>query len=260
MSYRKNCPPQPQPVQDILCINTEKVYDWIVNEANFDLNITNEDLPNGITCDDFDSEDVTCTVIPAEVDPIEVINVEDREFVIDGTEVELQIVTIRKNFVVIINFPTDNGNGDVELELEFSRSEQVVLCAPEGTEIDVTYAELDCFIVSFDCELGDTDEDDTFDALVSVRLCQSIQSVYPVTLEVEADYCLPREPLAVGPCPTPVRPEQCPVLFPVGSNRSQYRTDAGVYNYTAAPPEPEEPQLEVEQPEEVDDNQNEQSE
>ncbi|GAA0454251.1 hypothetical protein [Alkalibacillus silvisoli] len=223
MKYIK--PKQPVDCPEVLCINTEKVYDWIINEASFDLNIINEDLPNGITCDDFDEDEVTCEVMPAETDPIEILNVEDRDFIIDGIEVELQVVTIRKNFFVILTFPTDNGNGDVELELEFSRSEQVVLCAPEGTEIDVTYTELDCFVVSFDCEVGDTEEDDTFDALLSVRLCQSIQSVFPVTLEVEADFCVPRDELPVGPCPIPIIPQQCPTLFPTGSNQLNTRAN-----------------------------------
>ncbi|MDV2582915.1 hypothetical protein [Alkalibacillus haloalkaliphilus] len=202
--------------QELLCINTEKVYDWIINEATFDLNVVDEDLPNDLDCDDIDLDDVTCTVEPAEEDPIEIINREDRTFVIDGTEITLQVVTIRKNFVVTINLPTDNG--DEEVDLEFSRSEQVVLCAPEGTEIEVTYTELDCFVVSFDCEPGDTELDDTFDAVISVRLCQSIQAVFPVTLELVADFCEPRDQLPVQPCPIPTRPEQCPVLFPTANN------------------------------------------
>ena len=67
-------------------------------------------------------------------------------------------------------------------------------------------------IVDFDC-----DEDmDMFDAVVTVRICQSIQSVFPVTLELEAEFCQPRDilPIPTTACPTPAIPPQCPVLFP----------------------------------------------
>ena len=60
--------------QELLCINTEKVYDWVLNEANFDLSLTDLDLPvNPVTgdqleCDDIDLSSVSCTVAPAETE------------------------------------------------------------------------------------------------------------------------------------------------------------------------------------------------
>lgn len=197
--------------QELLCINTEKVYDWIVNEATFDLNIIGEDLPAGLDCGDFDVDEVTCEVLPADV-PIEIINREDRTFVIDGAEVTLQVITIRKNFVVTLFFPT--ATGVEEVELDYARSEQVILCAPEGTDIVVTYTDLDCFVINLECDPGDTAVGPTFDAVISVRLCQSIQSTFPVTLELVAEFCQPRDLLPVQPCPAPTIPPQCPVIFP----------------------------------------------
>jgi hypothetical protein len=198
--------------QELLCINTSKVYDWILNEATFDLTLVDEDLPlvgeDPITCDDITGP-VTCEVTPTDpLNPVEVISREDRPFVIDGTEITLQVVTIRKNFTVTFFFPT--ADGIVELPLFFSRCEQVILCAPEGTAIEVTYSDLDCFICTFECD----ELTDTFDALVTVRLCQSIQSTFPVTLEIVADFCQPRDILPTPACPTPIMPPQCPVLFP----------------------------------------------
>ena len=53
--------------RELLCINTEKVYDWVLNEAIFDVTFRDVLLPEDgedvLTCDDFDPEDVTCEVI-----------------------------------------------------------------------------------------------------------------------------------------------------------------------------------------------------
>ncbi|GEL78479.1 hypothetical protein [Tenuibacillus multivorans] len=202
--------------QELLCINTEKVYDWIVNEATFDINIIDEDLPAGLDCGDFDEDDVVCEVAPAAVDPIEILEREDRTFVIDGEEITLQVVTIRKNFVVTVFFETATGVEEVDLDL--ARSEQVILCAPDETDIEVTYTDLDCFVVAFECTPADTAVGATFDAVVSVRLCQSIQSTFPVTLELVADFCQPRDLLPFPPCPAPTIPPQCPAIFPANND------------------------------------------
>ncbi|MGM0876164.1 MAG: hypothetical protein ACQEWV_15685 [Bacillota bacterium] len=200
---------------ELLCINTTKVYDWIVNEATFDITLVDEPFdPIGeelLTCDEIigGTGAVTCEVAPTDpLIPIEVISREDRPFIIDGTELTLQVVTIRKNFTITFFIPTVGGI--VELPFDFSRCEQVVLCAPEGTNIEVTFTDLDCFICTFECDL----EDDTFDANVTVRLCQSIQSTFPVTLEIVAEFCQPRDILPIV-CPPRTMPPQCPVLFPV---------------------------------------------
>jgi hypothetical protein len=194
---------------EVLCINTTKVYDWILNEATFDLTFVDEDLQgNGedqITCEDITGP-VTCEVTPGEV---EVIDRENRDFVIGRREITLQLVTLRKHFTVTFFFPT--AHGTQETSFDFSRCEQVILCAPEGTDIEVTFTDVDCFICSFECD----EATDTFDAQITVRLCQSIQSTFPVTLEIEAEFCQPRDILPIpAACPTPSIPPQCPALFP----------------------------------------------
>src|SRR5690625_3118862 len=108
--------------QELLCINTDKVYDWILNEATFDLAIDDLPLPvNPITgaqleCDDIDLDTVTCEVTPAEVDPIEIIGRVDQQFVIDGAEVTLQLVNIRKNFEVTIFVNLNEALGGATVE------------------------------------------------------------------------------------------------------------------------------------------------
>ena len=98
--------------------------------------------------------------------------------------------------------------------IPFSRCEQVTLCAPEGTDVEVTYTDLDCFV----CTTGDTRcrTDGTIefsDLTISVATCQSIQSTFPVTVEFLADFCEPREELSTA-CPAPIARQQCSVVFP----------------------------------------------
>ncbi|SHN07223.1 hypothetical protein [Gracilibacillus kekensis] len=209
--------------QELLCINTEKVYDWILNETTFDLTVDGLELPiNTVTgaqleCDDIDQTAVTCTVTPAEIDPIVILDREDQEFRIDGEEVTLQLINIRKNFDVTVFVPliAELGGGTIEVgSASFTRCEQVILCAPDGTDIDVSYTDLDCFVCAVNCDTGSTTEIDELNVTVSVRLCQSIQSTFEVTLELVADFCQPRDTLPFPPCPAPTMPAQCPVVFP----------------------------------------------
>ncbi|MFC4403903.1 hypothetical protein [Gracilibacillus xinjiangensis] len=212
--------------QELLCINTEKVYDWILNEATFDLALNNLDLPLNpatgaqLECEDIDLDTVTCAVDPAEVDPIVVTGREDQVFTIDGEEVTLQVVNIRKNFdvTIFVNLVPALGGTQVVLgTVPFTRCEQVILCAPAGTDIDVTYTDLDCFVCTASCDPGTTTEIDEIDVTVTVRLCQSIKSTYPVTLELVAEFCQPRDILPFPPCPAPTMPAQCPVVFPTNA-------------------------------------------
>ncbi|MBS3681226.1 hypothetical protein KGF86_13540 [Ornithinibacillus massiliensis] len=209
--------------QELLCINTEKVYDWILNEANFDLTIDDLPLPvNPITgvqleCDDIDIDSVTCTVEPAADDPVVILDRVDQEFVVDGAEVTLQIVNIRKTFdvTIFVNLLPELGGATVEVgTVEFSRCEQVILCAPVGTDINVEFTDLSCFVCTAACDAGTTTEADVLDVTLDVRLCQSIQSTFDVTLEIVAEFCQPRDILPFPPCPAPIIPPQCPVVFP----------------------------------------------
>ncbi|WP_077065081.1 BMQ_0737 family morphogenetic spore coat protein [Gracilibacillus massiliensis] len=209
--------------QELLCINTEKVYDWILNETTFDLTVDGLELPiNTVTgaqleCDDIDQTAVTCTVTPTEIDPIVVLDREDQVFVVDGEEVTLQLINIRKNFDVTVFAPLipELGGGTIEIgSATFTRCEQVILCAPNGTDVDVSYTDLDCFVCAVNCDTGSSTEIDELNVTVSVRLCQSIQSTYDVTLELVADFCQPRDILPFPPCPAPSMPAQCPVIFP----------------------------------------------
>ena len=85
--------------------------------------------------------------------------------------------------------------------------ESIFLCAPEGTDLVVRLSDIECNVV-LNCvggALGSVD--------ISLNLCQSVQTVTNVTVELPAEFCQPRE-VFTEQCPTPTIPAQCPVVFP----------------------------------------------
>lgn len=203
--------------KELICINVDKVYDWIVKEKSFDISPTGPIIftpaalvPGGA----IDGAMVTCEVTPAVSNPIVILHRENRPFCIDGKTVLLQQLNIQKNFDVRIIVTLANGAILTSNNIPITRCEQVTLCAPEGTDVEVTYTDLDCFVCTTGTLTGGTGGTITFSALtISVATCQSIQSTFPVTVEFLADYCEPRDDLPTA-CPSPMRPKQCSVVFP----------------------------------------------
>ncbi|WKT76242.1 hypothetical protein [Lysinibacillus fusiformis] len=204
----------PSQAQELICINVDKVYDWIVKEMSFDISPTGAiTFPGVIATTDLTGAIVTCRVIPAATNPIVILNRENRQFSIDGSTVCLQHLNIQKNFILTIVVTLPNGTMFTSTEIPVSRCEQVTLCAPKGTDVEILYTDLDCFV----CTTGTLTAAAgaiTFSALtITVAVCQSIQSTFPVTVEFLATFCEPRADLPFT-CPTAVRPQQCPVIFP----------------------------------------------
>lgn len=211
--------------QELICINVDKVYDWIVKEMSFDVTpigalVFTPAIPAGTS---FAGATVTCDVTPDPTTPVVILGRENRVFCIDGENVVLQQLNIRKNFVVRLNVTLPNGlvftsvlpTAAVNPTLLISRCEQITLCAPEGTDVSITFTDIDCFVCSpgtlVAASAGSTI---TFTGLtIAVTTCQSIQSTFPVTVEFLADFCEPREELPTA-CPAPLRPKQCNAIFP----------------------------------------------
>lgn len=207
--------------KELICINVDKVYDWIVKERTFEYTPTGAitftpaaSVPTGL----ISNATVTCNVSPAALNPIVILNREDRQFCMDGVNVCLQQLTIQQNFNVVINVTLANGTVLTSANTPITRCEQVTLCAPAGTSVEVTYTDLNCFICttgSITGGTGTTAGTITFGALsLTVTACQSIQSTYPVTVEFCADYCEPRADIATS-CAPPARPQHCSV-YPDG--------------------------------------------
>ncbi|MCG7335715.1 hypothetical protein MHZ95_10535 [Sporosarcina sp. ACRSM] len=210
--------------KELMCVNVNKVYDWIVKENNFDaipvaagVGVSFPSIPATLT-----NPIVTCSVVPSTgvspaLPPIQILNREDRQFCIDGKNICLQQLTIRKNFTVQLTITATEGTFVSPTLLPISRTEVVTLCAPDDTAVEVVYTELNCVISSTGAiavvGTGATATVTFTNLVVSVNTCQSIQSTFPVTLELFAEFCHPREDFITA-CPPPSHPPQCPQLFP----------------------------------------------
>ncbi|MDW0114188.1 hypothetical protein QT711_13410 [Sporosarcina saromensis] len=213
-----------RPDQELICINVDKVYDWVLKENTFDFTpqspLTFPSVPAGA---DFQNATYTCEVrpVPQAENPVVILDRVNREFIIDGKRVCLQQLTIRKRFRLVVVMTLPNGEVYRSTPIDVARSEQVILCAPEDTEVTVTYTDLDCFVSSTGTVTrggaGAPETRNLFyfsNLVVTIRTCQSIQSTFPVTVEFLADFCHPRAELAIGSCPLPSRPPQCHSIFP----------------------------------------------
>ena len=216
--YKNMLEKKPCENQELICINVDKVYDWIVKENSFDISPAGTILfPDVTAATVLDNATVTCDVVPAAVNPIVILNRENRPFCIDGKTVLLQQLNIQKNFDVTIIVTTPGGTIFTSAVIPVTRCEQVTLCAPEGTDVEITFTDLNCFVCTTG-SLTPADGSITFSALtISVSTCQSIQSTFPVTVEFLADYCEPRADLPIS-CPAPVRPNSCSPIFPETGN------------------------------------------
>lgn len=214
MHETKPCHPR-----ELICINVEKVYDWLVKDMSFEFfassPITFPQLPTTLLSGPITGAKVTCKVMPSATNPVVIMNRENRNFTIDCKKVCLQQLTIQKNFSVIIYITLPNGMTYAGDPIEISRCEHVVMCAPDGTDIDVTYTDLECFVCSTgDLTYNQLTQEVTFSNLsISVAVCQSIQSTFPVTVEFLADYCEPRSDISLS-CSPAARPGSCSVVYP----------------------------------------------
>ncbi|MFE6170460.1 hypothetical protein ACFVP8_21685 [Viridibacillus arvi] len=210
---QENMPSQAQD-PELICINVDKVFDWIVKEMSFDISPTGPITFSGVYANtDLTGAVVKCKVVPATNNPIVILSRENRQFSIDGSTVCLQNLTIQKNFILTIVVTLPNGTMFTSNNIPVSRCEQVTLCAPKGTDVEILFTDLDCFV----CTTGSLTAGDgtiTFSALtITVSVCQSIQSTFPVTVEFLATFCEPRAELPFT-CPGVNRPQQCPTIFP----------------------------------------------
>lgn len=201
--------------KELICINVEKVYDWVVKDLSFEFSPASPIAFPGLPANASTAgATVKCQVVPSPNNPVVIMNRENRTFKIDGSSVCLQQLTIQKNFDVTICVTLANGTMYTSNTFPISRCEHVVMCAPKGTNVDVTYTDLDCFVCSTGSLTINANGTITFTNLsLSVTVCQSIQSTYPVTVEFLANYCEPRADLPTT-CSPGTRPNNCSVVFP----------------------------------------------
>ncbi|MED1470479.1 hypothetical protein [Bacillus salipaludis] len=197
--------------QELLCVNVDKVYDWVTYQGSVNLPGTTITFPAGVL--DPCAVGTTILDIAAEVTVGPVTEVGERvnrTFIINGAEVTLQRVTIVKTLSIAVTVTALDATG-VQITLTgvpipATITESFFLCAPEGTDITVTAYDTETS-VSGACVAGALVVD------IASVVCQGIQVTAPVTIELTADFCAPRENI-IAACPAPAIPPQCPTVFP----------------------------------------------
>ncbi len=208
--------------RESLCVNAEKVYDWVIEEGTGSTTLLASRLPVAIPADATNVQ-VKCILtdengiplpINTQIDVTEVAPREDRQFDLDGTIVTLQRVLFTKKIYIVLEISgVDSATGSQFFITSdpfppFNFTETEYLCAPPGTTLIVRISDFSCQTV-----VNRTETDAISGFGVSIFICQSIQVVAPVTIELSANFCVPRETLSEH-CGNPRIPPQCPIIFP----------------------------------------------
>lgn len=128
----------------------------------------------------------------------------------NGKKVNLQKVTILKSGFITVHFLNSKKIVCKECTFPFSEVETFLLCAPPGTEIK-------CDISDFECNVYQLPlpgkEKDCIKIQLSIQICQSIQVIGEVKVEIIGKICNPRvETDIISNCPSHDQPEQCPLI------------------------------------------------
>jgi hypothetical protein len=129
----------------------------------------------------------------------------------NGKMVILQIVELLKTGFVTVQFFNKKGEIVKECTFPFSEVERFFLCAPEGTTVE-------CEITDFQCKVHTipslNKSTKCIDIVIVIDICQSVQTVSEVKLEIEGKECKSRSELeGVTVCPKADFPLQCPFIF-----------------------------------------------
>ncbi|AEH48286.1 hypothetical protein [Parageobacillus thermoglucosidasius] len=195
------------------CIQVCKVYDWTTNVVSLTQDLTFTFPTGSLT-------GVTISQVNCSVSLLECVEDgprRDIECMVGDQPVTLQAVTLSKTIQVILEVIGTNTEGAqvtvLSTPVMITTSEEVILCAPEGTTVCCNSTQNDFNV----CRVGAfTQNGDTITATILLRICQSIVVTFEVILEVAARFCQPRpEIICEEECPVDVFPPQCPSIFPV---------------------------------------------
>lgn len=211
-------------IQETLCINTEKVYDWVMEESSGSTTIPVGPMPTPLPAGALGIEtnckltDETGTPIPlnSTVPVTESAPRQNQQFEVGGTTVTLQRVTFTKTLYVVLAITGTDPTTGMQFMVNsdptpFTFVEIAYLCAPPGTSLVVRISDFSCLTV-----IEQDGEGVITGFTLNITACQSIQSVAPVTIELGAGFCAPREALTET-CAGPSIPPQCPAVFPGNS-------------------------------------------
>ena len=196
------------------CIQVCKVYDWTTNVVALTQAITFSFPADSLTNVTISQVNCSMSLLECTEDGPR----RDIEVMVGDEVVTLQAVTLSKTIQVVLEVTGTNAAGtQVTVSSNpalITTSEEVILCAPEGTTVYCNSTQ-NAFNI---CRVGSFTQntDGTITATILVRVCQSIVVTYEVILEVAAKLCQPRPKIVYDDeCPVDVFPPQCPSVFPV---------------------------------------------
>ncbi|MCM3677334.1 FG-GAP-like repeat-containing protein [Peribacillus simplex] len=196
--------------KNLECILVQKVYDWVVltNRDRNKVPIPAECFAQIENCrDGGNTVTATCTEVVGsrlcDVIGSRPANIPD----IPGA----QIVTLTFHVHIRAQFFCDGALlPGCNFVVPVSFMDDVILCFPEGTEINCNIFDVQCSVV-LNQMLGNM-------VVLDVIMCKDVQVEAEVKLEVEAKFCGPRPIIPVQEegfvCPIPTFPQQCPTFFP----------------------------------------------
>ena len=120
-------------------------------------------------------------------------------------KVTLQKIYIQKSGYVVVQV-TDGIDTCQSEPIFFTKIEQIILCAPEGTRIQ-------CQVTDFKCSAFIECVSNSYNAVsINLEICQNIQAVANTVINLTADACLPREEIPPRNCSLSLLPQQCDVF------------------------------------------------
>ncbi len=147
-------------VQEALCINAEKVYDWIIEESTGSTGIPVASLPVPLPAGATNVQtscflsDVNGVPLPlnTQIDVTETTPREDRQFQVNGVTVTLQRVTYTKTLYAVIRITGVDPETGTPFQITsdpatFRFIETAFLCAPPGTSLVVRISDFGCLAV-----------------------------------------------------------------------------------------------------------------
>nr|WP_304212958.1 S-Ena type endospore appendage [Fredinandcohnia onubensis] len=160
---------------------------------------------NGNPLDQYDPNSINCEEQTEEY-PRENVKVTLQ----NGKKVTLQKVTVLKSGFITVKFLNSKNKVCMVCTFPFLEYETFHLCAPEGTT-------LKCKITDFECKVKILPQFNKHSNCVKIQIfiqiCQSIQVIGEVKVEVFAALCNPREEIKdTTICPPPEIPGDCPLV------------------------------------------------
>lgn len=191
------------------CIRVTKIYDWVVltNRDRTNVSIPEECATQIEACRaEGNTITASCSEVVGSRD-CDLIGAVPADIGVPGA----QIVTLAFHVQVRVQFLC---NGIALPGCNFiapvSFVDDVILCYPEGTEINCDIYDVQCNVL-LNQMLGNM-------VVLDVVICPTVQVTAQVALEVEARFCGPREIIPIPEqevaCPFPTFPPQCPTFFP----------------------------------------------